>query len=190
MRVMAGDNDATTCNGGERCGNKDGRGGWAALEGAATTTLDLQAGRVIKSKGVVKTVTSRGGRKRAAAVRRGLRQWESIVGRQQQQRCCARQRCGRGGSDEGLATTGCALPRLADSSGREAQEEGNTVRCGRGARDWERWTTARMATACVGKMGETTARPAVGSDEASKSDEGCDRGLAGGDSGRGWAADG
>ncbi|RWW65902.1 hypothetical protein BHE74_00026791 [Ensete ventricosum] len=100
-------------SGGGRCGSKDSRGGWAALEGAATITLDLQAGRVSKAKGVVKVTTGIGGRKRAAVVRRGLRQRENMAGRQQQQRCCARQRCGRGGSGEGLATTGCALPRAS-----------------------------------------------------------------------------
>ncbi|RRT71916.1 hypothetical protein B296_00006487 [Ensete ventricosum] len=59
-----------------RCGSKDGRGGWAALERATTIALDLQAGRVSKAKGAMKVATSRGGRKRAVIVRRGLRQWE------------------------------------------------------------------------------------------------------------------
>ncbi|RWW25443.1 hypothetical protein BHE74_00003627 [Ensete ventricosum] len=43
-----------------RCGSKDGRGGWAALERAATIALDLQAGRVSKAKGAMKAATSRG----------------------------------------------------------------------------------------------------------------------------------
>ncbi|RRT77305.1 hypothetical protein B296_00022645 [Ensete ventricosum] len=75
--------------------------------------MDLQAGRVSKAKGAVKVAAGIEGRKRAAVVRRGLRQRENMAGRQRQQRCCARQRCGRGGSDEGLATTGCALPRAS-----------------------------------------------------------------------------
>ncbi|RRT82386.1 hypothetical protein B296_00001312 [Ensete ventricosum] len=60
-------------SGGGRCASKDGRGGWAALEGAATAALDLLAGRVSKAKGAMKATTGRGGRKRAVAVRRGLR---------------------------------------------------------------------------------------------------------------------
>ncbi|RRT42788.1 hypothetical protein B296_00028498 [Ensete ventricosum] len=52
-------------NDGERCNNKDGRGGWVALEEAATAALDLQAGRVSKTKGAVKAATGRGARKRA-----------------------------------------------------------------------------------------------------------------------------
>ncbi|RRT32495.1 hypothetical protein B296_00058648, partial [Ensete ventricosum] len=53
-------------SGGGRCDSKDGRGGWAVLEGVATTALDLQAGRVSKAKGAVKVAAGRGGRKRAA----------------------------------------------------------------------------------------------------------------------------
>ncbi|RRT66677.1 hypothetical protein B296_00025942 [Ensete ventricosum] len=52
---------------------------------------------------------------------------------------------------------------LADSSGREAREEGSTVGCGRGVRGWERWVATRMAMTYVGKMGKIAARPAVGS---------------------------
>ncbi|RWV80784.1 hypothetical protein GW17_00057889 [Ensete ventricosum] len=50
------------------CSSKDGRGGWAALEGAETTVLDPQAGRVSKAKGVIKAAVGRGGRKTAAAI--------------------------------------------------------------------------------------------------------------------------
>ncbi|RWW42562.1 hypothetical protein BHE74_00051882 [Ensete ventricosum] len=110
VRAGAGDSDATTwqvrlrlrrkavaasrgsrkqgSSGGGRCGSKDGRGGWAALEGVATAALDLQAGRVSKAKGAVKAAAGRGGRKRVAAVRRGLR-------------------------GEGLVTAGCTLPRAS-----------------------------------------------------------------------------
>ncbi|RWW67205.1 hypothetical protein BHE74_00025364 [Ensete ventricosum] len=203
---------------GGRCGSKDGWGGWAALECAATAALDLQAGRVSKAKGAVmlRLADDEGlVIARSALPRVGQRQWQGstggrqhhgvrqrsmrlgamggskdgdglrgedgkraarltvdnrvrVDGRQQQQRSCAWQCYGRGGSDEGLATTGCALP-----SGREAREEGSIVGCGRGARGWERWVAARMATACVGK---TAARPTVGSDGAAESDEGCGRG--------------
>ncbi|RRT85019.1 hypothetical protein B296_00004001 [Ensete ventricosum] len=64
-------------SGGGRCGSKNGNGGWATLEGAATAALDLQAGRVSKAKGAVKAAAGKGGRKRAATVRRGLRQREN-----------------------------------------------------------------------------------------------------------------
>ncbi|RWW53356.1 hypothetical protein BHE74_00040162 [Ensete ventricosum] len=60
----------------------------------------------------MKAAASIGGRKRAAIVRQGLWQRESVAGRQQQQRCCERQRYDRGGSKEGLVTTGCTLPRV------------------------------------------------------------------------------
>ncbi|RZS24101.1 hypothetical protein BHM03_00057131 [Ensete ventricosum] len=51
-------------------------------DGAATIALDLQASRVSKAKGAVKVAAGIGGRKRAAAVRRGLRQRENMAGRQ------------------------------------------------------------------------------------------------------------
>ncbi|RRT40220.1 hypothetical protein B296_00058642 [Ensete ventricosum] len=37
-------------SGGGRCGSKDGRGGWATLEGAETITPDLHASKVSKAK--------------------------------------------------------------------------------------------------------------------------------------------
>ncbi|RRT65089.1 hypothetical protein B296_00030950 [Ensete ventricosum] len=51
-----------------RCDNKDGRGGWAVLEGAEMTALDSQAGRVSKAKEAIEATTGRGGRKRATTL--------------------------------------------------------------------------------------------------------------------------
>ncbi|RRT54506.1 hypothetical protein B296_00019819 [Ensete ventricosum] len=59
---------------GGRCGSKDGWGGWAALECAATAALDLQAGRVSKAKGVVML-------RLAEEEGRGQRHLESVAGR-------------------------------------------------------------------------------------------------------------
>ncbi|RZS10130.1 hypothetical protein BHM03_00041303 [Ensete ventricosum] len=68
--------------------------------------------------------------RKGSRVRQGLRQRESMVGRQQQQRCCAHQRCDRGGSGEGLATIGYALPR----AGRRQWQGGTGGRQHRGVR--------------------------------------------------------
>ncbi|RZS06449.1 hypothetical protein BHM03_00037097 [Ensete ventricosum] len=232
---------------GGRCGSKDGWGGWAALECAATAALDLQAegndtwrawlggssnsvaGRQQQQRCYARQSCDRGGSDeglaiaRSALPRAGQRQWQGSTGgrqhhgvrqrsvrlgvmggnkdgdglrgedgkraarltvgnrvrlrlaekegrrqRQFDEGCSSWRAWLGGGSGEGLATTGCALP-----SDREAREEGSIVGCGRGARGWERWVAARMATACVGK---TAARPTVGSDGAAESDEGCGRG--------------
>ncbi|RZR91315.1 hypothetical protein BHM03_00019412 [Ensete ventricosum] len=47
---------------GGRSGSKDDKGGWAALEGAVTPVLDLQASRVSKAKEAVKAAAGRFGR--------------------------------------------------------------------------------------------------------------------------------
>ncbi|RZR86226.1 hypothetical protein BHM03_00013382 [Ensete ventricosum] len=55
-----------------RCDSKDGRGGWAALEGVEMESLDLQVGRISKAEGAIKAAASRGGRMRAAVVLHGM----------------------------------------------------------------------------------------------------------------------
>ncbi|RWW85224.1 hypothetical protein BHE74_00006119 [Ensete ventricosum] len=62
-----------------RCDSKDGRGGWAALEGVEMASLDLQVGRISKAEGAIKAAASRGGRMRAAAVV-GSWQWRQVMG--------------------------------------------------------------------------------------------------------------
>ncbi|RWW10307.1 hypothetical protein GW17_00026165 [Ensete ventricosum] len=62
-----------------RCDSKDGRGGWAALEGVEMESLDLQVGRISKAEGAIKATASRGGRMRAAVVV-GSWQWRRVRG--------------------------------------------------------------------------------------------------------------
>ncbi|RRT39624.1 hypothetical protein B296_00042383 [Ensete ventricosum] len=89
-------------NGGGRCGTKDGRGGWAAL--------DPQAGKVSKRKGAIKAAANRGGRKRATAIAGG---WQR------------RQAVGRRGRRGDSVAASCSL-----RSRREEEEGGSGVRRG------------------------------------------------------------
>ncbi|RWW83097.1 hypothetical protein BHE74_00008409 [Ensete ventricosum] len=104
---------------------------------------------------------------------RQRRAWLRVAGRQQQQHCCARQCCGRGGSNEGLAIAGCALPRV----GRRQWQGGTGGKHHRGVRQRSVRLGAMGGSKDGGGLrGKTAARSAVGSDGAVESDEGCGRG--------------
>ncbi|RWW67155.1 hypothetical protein BHE74_00025422 [Ensete ventricosum] len=129
--------------------------GWLGnAERASTAALDLQAGRVSKAKGAMKTAAGRGGRKRAAIVRRGLRQREK-----------RRQQPMVGSGDRRRRMT-------ASTMGTGGRRQQLTVKDGRGGwllrqgRQWHGWAAesdegcgrlaVEVAVACMGKMGKTT----------------------------------
>ncbi|RZS23338.1 hypothetical protein BHM03_00056237 [Ensete ventricosum] len=145
-------------SGGGRCGSKDGRGGWAALEGAETIVSDLQAGKRrawlggnSNNAAIEESTTSMFGAIDGAVV---------VDGNMHNQRVAAMT---RGGNDEGLATVGYALPRV----GRRQWQGGTGGRQHRGV--WQR-------SARLGAMGTTSA-----GSEGRKGEQGNDRREVAGD---------
>ncbi|RRT66404.1 hypothetical protein B296_00009294 [Ensete ventricosum] len=129
-----------------RCDSKDGRGGWAALEGVEMATLDLQVGRISKAEGPIKAAASRGGRMRAAAVVASWR-WRQVMG--------VRGRRGDGGSGlRGSRVRGGGLLAVAGgvvdavSSGDSAMAEG-----WRGRRQWRQREECPTLVAAKSKGG-------------------------------------
>ncbi|RRT42904.1 hypothetical protein B296_00051052 [Ensete ventricosum] len=86
------------------------------------------AGAMEEGLATVEAITVEGSK--GCGVQRGLRQRQSVAGRQQQQRYYVLQRCGRGGSGEGLAmravSGGYAWPRK-DSDGRWEEVAGASM---------------------------------------------------------------
>ncbi|RRT61672.1 hypothetical protein B296_00007836, partial [Ensete ventricosum] len=146
-------------SGGGRCDSKDGRGGWAALEGAETTALDLQAGRVSKAKGAVKAVAGRGGRKRAATVTGGWQYRQAVEEgwrRDTGQGLC---KGGPGGSGDKATAEGCGSGDAAVRQWAAAADVGWSRGSSDSGEEWQvaanRWgTTSATGAGSERRKGE------------------------------------